>query len=106
MWDLQGSISLPRESGGLVLCLAGEVDAAVVWEFEARHGPPVPVAAIDAGAVTFICGHGVTLMVDWARTSAAAGHRAVLRRSARAVDRVLRLAGLDGELTREASRVG
>src|SRR4051812_43880732 len=98
MWGLPGSISLPREPGGLVLRLAGEVDAAVVWDFEARHGPPEPVDAIDAGAVTFICGHGVGLMADWARVSAAAGHWAVLRRSTRWVDRVLQLTALDGEL--------
>jgi len=99
---LSGSISLSRELGGLVLYLAGEVDPAVVWEFEARYGTPVPVDAIDAGAVTFICAHGVTLMVAWAQVSAAAGHRAVLRRSAPLVDRVLRLTGLDEELPREA----
>lgn len=106
MWELPGSISLPREPGGLVLCLAGEVDAAVVWDFETRHGPPEPVDAIDAGAVMFICAHGVGLMADWARVSAAAGHRAVLRRSTPLIDRVLQLTALDGELLREASASG
>lgn len=104
MWELPGSISLPWEPGGLVLCLAGEIDAAVIWEFEARHGPPEPVDAIDAGAVTFICAHGVTLMAAWAPASTAAGHPAVLRRSTRWVDRVLQLAGLDGEIARATSR--
>src|SRR5688572_29579817 len=98
MRELPGSISLPREPGGLVLCLGGEIDAAVIWEFEAGHCPPEPVDAIDAGAVTFICAHRVTLMADWARASTAAGHPAVLRRSSRCVDRVLSLVGLDGEL--------
>jgi anti-anti-sigma regulatory factor len=56
--------------------------------------------AIDAGEVTFICAHGVTLIADWAQVSAAAGHRAVLRRSAPRVDQVLRLTGLDEELLR------
>jgi hypothetical protein len=37
-----------------VLCLAGAVDGVVVAAFERDTGAPIPVAAIDAGAVTFI----------------------------------------------------
>jgi anti-anti-sigma regulatory factor len=101
VWGLPASISLPREPGGLVLCLAGEIDEAVTREFEAQHGRPVPVHAIDAGAVTFISAHGLTLMAAWARASAAAGHPAVLRESTPWLDRVLQLAGLDRELTHD-----
>jgi len=52
---LPGAVTLEREPDGLVLCLTGEVDAAVVDRFTADPGhQPVPVAAIDAGAVAFI----------------------------------------------------
>ena len=106
VWGMPGSISLRREPGGLVLCLAGEIDQAVTREFEAEHGPPVPVHAIDAGAVTVISADGLTLIAAWAQASTAAGRRAVLRESTPWLDRVLQLAGLDAELTREGPATG
>ena len=64
---LSGAVTLEREPDGLVLCLTGEVDAAVVDRFTADPDhQPVPVAAIDAGAVTFISSAGVALMLRWA----------------------------------------
>lgn len=75
----------------------------MVWAFQARHPQPLTVDAIDAHGVTFIGAHGVALMAQWARTSAAGGRGGVLRRSSRCVDRVLRLFGLDTALPRPKS---
>jgi hypothetical protein len=51
---LPGAI-VQREPGGLVLCLADEVDGAVVDAFARGAGRArIPTTAIDDGAVTFI----------------------------------------------------
>ena len=95
---LPGAVSLQREPDGLVLRLTGEVDAAVVARYTA--GPnhePVPVAAIDAGAVTFISSAGVALMLRWAQAASTGGRPVLLRRSARCVDRVLQQMGVDAQ---------
>jgi anti-anti-sigma factor len=95
---LPGVVTLQREPDGLVLRLTGEVDAAVVDRYTA--GPdhqPAPVAAIDAGAVTFISSAGVALMLRWAQAAATGGRPVLLRRSARCVDRVLQQMGLDAQ---------
>ena len=93
---LSGAVTLEREPDGLVLCLTGEVDAAVVDRSTADPDhQPVPVAAIDAGAVTFISSAGVALMLRWADAARTGGRPVVLRRSARCVDRVLQQMGLD-----------
>jgi anti-anti-sigma regulatory factor len=76
-----------------VLHLSGEIDNAVVWSFLDEHGEPEPVDVIDADEVTFLCAHGAGLIADWARTAAAAGRPAVLRRPPRPVRRVLELTG-------------
>jgi anti-anti-sigma regulatory factor len=95
---LPGAVALERQPDGLVLCLTGEVDAAVVARYTA--GPdhePVPVAAIDAGAVTFISSAGVALMLRWAQAASTDGRPVLLRRSARCVDRVLQQMGLHAQ---------
>jgi anti-anti-sigma factor len=93
---LPGAVALQREADGLVLRLTGEVDAAVVARFTADPAHhPAPVAAIDAGAVTFLSSAGVALMLRWAQTASTGGQPVVLRRSARCVDRVLQQMGLD-----------
>jgi anti-anti-sigma regulatory factor len=95
---LPGAVTLQREPGGLVLRLTGEVDAAVVARFTADPDhQPVPVAAIDAGAVTFISSAGVALMLLWAQAPSTGGRPVLLRRSARCVDRVLQQMGLDAQ---------
>ena len=97
--DLPGSISLQEGPGGALLRLRGEIDAAVVGRFEQVHGTvPLPVDAIDAGAVTFIGAIGVVFLIRWSKASAAGGRSAVLRRSSRFLDGVLSLSGLDGVL--------
>ena len=96
---LPGAVALQREPDGLVLCLTGEVDAAVVGRFTADPDhQPAPVTAIDAGAVTFISSAGVALMLRWAQAASTDGRPVLLRRSARCVDRVLQQMGLDAHL--------
>jgi anti-anti-sigma regulatory factor len=56
------------------------------------------VAAIDAGAVTFISSAGVALMLRCAHAASTDGRPVLLRRSARCVDRVLQQMGLDAQL--------
>ncbi|MGY1729830.1 STAS domain-containing protein [Geodermatophilus sp. SYSU D01062] len=97
---LPGAVTLQREPDGLVLHLTGEVDAAVVGRFTADPDhQPTPVAAIDAGAVTFISSAGLALMLRWAQ-AAGGGRPVLLRRSARCVDRVLQQTGLDAQFSR------
>jgi anti-anti-sigma factor len=100
-WSLPGSISVTRQGGRRILCLAGEIDAAVVARFEAEHGfQALDIDAVDAGAVTFIGAAGVELMLWWMQHSAAHGRQPVLRTTSRAVERVLALTKLDGNFAR------
>ena len=87
-----GSISVRREAGETVLVLAGEIDAAVVGAFEAEQPQPVPVDAVDAGAVTFIASVGVALLLRWVEAGPSGGP--VLRRSSPRLDRFLELTRL------------
>ena len=94
-WILPGSISIEHEGGQRVLCLIGEIDAAVVQAFDEVNGvQPVTVDAIDAGAVSFMAVAGVGLMLRCRRESVAQGRPALLRQSSRPVERVLQLTGL------------
>jgi anti-anti-sigma regulatory factor len=94
---LSGSLTIEHEPGGRrVLCLIGDVDSAVVAEFEARQGRlPVVVEDIDAGAVTFLGSAGLSVMVRYAEAGAAAGRIPVLRAASGQVDRLIRAAGLE-----------
>src|SRR4051812_36361737 len=92
-----GSLTIEHEPGGRrVLCLSGDVDSAVVAEFEVRQGRlPVVVDAIDAGPVTFLGSSGLAVMVRYAEAAAADGRLPVLRAASGQVDRLVRAAGLD-----------
>lgn len=104
VFGLPGSISVQTEPGGPVLCLAGEVDGTVVAAFQRDFEAPISVTAIDAGAVTFIGSSGVALLLRFAQAAAAAdGEPLLLRRSARCLDRVLTMMGLDGQFARPVS---
>ncbi|MFD2094127.1 STAS domain-containing protein [Blastococcus deserti] len=97
-----GVITIEREGADRrVLCLRGDVDTAVATRFtSSQRRERVPVDAIDAGGVTFICSSGIALMLLWAEASVAAGRRPVLRAASHQVDRALRLAGIDGVFPR------
>ena len=77
---LPGAVTLQGEADELVLCLTGEVDAAVVDHFTAAPAhQPVPVTAIDAGAVTSMSSAGVALTLRWAQAGSTS--RARMRQS-------------------------
>jgi len=104
-----GSITIEHEAGGRrVLCLSGDVDSAVVAEYERRQGRlPVLVDAIDAGAVSFLGSAGLAVMVRCAEAAAAVGPCPVLRAASGAVDRLLRVAGMETYFLRpEAAQPG
>jgi anti-anti-sigma factor len=87
-----GTIEVHRDADETVLRLAGEIDSAVVAAYEREHGDqPVPIDAVDAGAVTFIASRGVALLLRCVEASARAP---VLRRSSPQLERLLQLAGL------------
>jgi anti-anti-sigma factor len=93
---LPGSITIEDEGDHRVLCLRGELDAAVVVAFEsAQRAEAVVVDAIDAGAVTFISSRGIAVMLLSAEASRAAGRVPVLRASSHQVDRLLRMSGIE-----------
>jgi anti-anti-sigma regulatory factor len=92
-----GSVTIEREGAERqVLCLRGDVDTAVATGFTRSQGRDrVAVDAIDAGAVSFISSSGLALMLVCVEVSLAAGRHPVLRAASHAVDRALRLAGID-----------
>ena len=93
---LPGSITVEDEGDRRVLCLRGELDAAVVVAFEsAQRAEAVVVDVIDAGAVTFISSRGVAVMLLSVESSLAAGRFPVLRASSHVVDRLLRMSGIE-----------
>ncbi len=103
--SLPGSVSLRPGAAGDELWLSGEVDTAVVQDFERVHGAePRVVTALDCGEVTYIGSLGVTLLVRWARATRLSGGTAVLRRSSPRLDRVLVLTGLQDQFTRPIVR--
>ena len=92
-----GSVTIEREPGGRrVLCLTGDVDSAVVAEFEARQGRlPVVVDAVDAGGVSFLGSAGLAVMIRYAEAIATAGRAPVLRAASDHVERLLRATGME-----------
>lgn len=106
-WSLAGDVRVEYGSRGPVLWLSGEVDAAVVDRFERRMGAsPPPLAAIDAGEVTFIDCAGIEFLLRWARASSLLGTDAELRRCSPPVLRLIELLGLEHVLHPRAGRVG
>jgi ABC-type transporter Mla MlaB component len=81
-----------RDAGGTVLCMTGEIDAAVVAAYEDEHGAqPEAIDAVDAGTVSYISSKGVAFLLQWADAAPGAP---VLRHSSRQLDRMLQLSGL------------
>lgn len=102
---LCGNLCVELEADGPVLWLRGEVDAAVVADFERRWAAsPPPLVAIDAGEATFVDSSAVALLLRWGRAASVLGSTAVLRRSSPRLDRVLDLMGLSSVFTRPYPR--
>jgi anti-anti-sigma factor len=102
-----GAITVEPEGDQRVLCLRGDLDTAVAEQFKDRRGrEPVVVDVIDAGAVSFISSTALALLVRCTEASLAAGRRPVLRASSPAVERILRLSGMDGTLARPPTAAG
>ncbi|MGY1915289.1 hypothetical protein [Blastococcus sp. SYSU DS0973] len=81
--QVRGVVRLLNTAGGRVLCLAGEVDDAVVDAFLQHYGgEPVRVDAVDAGSVTGLSAAGRQLLLDHLDAAARAGRQLPLRRSA------------------------
>jgi anti-anti-sigma factor len=93
---LPGSIAVVEEGGVRVLRLSGEIDSVVVAAYDGATPSP---AVIDASGVTFLDCRGLRLLVRLAHDARDRGARPVLRRPARAVRRVLDLAGAEGQFT-------
>jgi anti-anti-sigma factor len=104
---LPGSISIEHEGDGRVLCLRGEVDTAVAERFKNHQGrDPLVVDAIDADAVSFISSTAIAVLVRCSEASLAAGRRPVLRASSPAVERILRISGLQRVIARPPTTPG
>jgi len=80
---VRGVVRLLNTAGGRVLCLAGDVEPAVVDAFLRHHGrEPVRVEGIDAGSVTALSGAGLQLLLDHLDAAELARRPVVLRPSA------------------------
>ena len=92
---LPGSITVEDEGDRRVLCLHGDLDAAVVVAFEsAQRAEAVVVDAIDAGAVNFISSRGIAVMLMTVEASRGAARAPMLRAWSPPVDRLLRMSGI------------
>jgi len=96
-----GAVRLEPGTGGLVLYLEGQVDAATVARWD-RDRPTADgrlqgaVVAVDASAAAFLNSAGVALLVRETESHRRAGGRPELRNPSRAVLQVLRLTGVVG----------
>ena len=78
----RGIIRLLNTAGGRVLCLAGEVDGAVVRSFLRRYGrEPVRIDGIDAGSVTVLSAPALELVLDHLEAAERAGRAVAVRGS-------------------------
>jgi hypothetical protein len=76
-------VRLLNTAGGRVLCLAGDVDEAVVDSHLRRYGrEPARVDGIDAGSVTSLSAAAVDLVLDHLEAARWAGRPVALHRSA------------------------
>ncbi len=101
LWPLPGSITIEEGGGRRVLCLRGDLDAAVMARFSSLHGrDPLVVDEIDARAVTFISSTGLAVMLRCVEASAATGRQPVLRSASHSVNRLLQLAGMESAFPR------
>jgi ABC-type transporter Mla MlaB component len=84
-----GVVRLLTTSAGRALCLAGEVDEALVEGHLRRYGrEPMPVDVIDAGSVTRLSMPALDLLLEHLRAAEQAGRTVRVRRSP-SVERLL-----------------
>ncbi|RBY87808.1 hypothetical protein [Blastococcus sp. TF02A-30] len=87
----RGVVRLLNTSGGRVLCLAGDVDPAVVAAFVSRYGrEPARVERIDAASVTALSQDGLELLREHLAAAELSG-RPVPVRCSPVVDAFLRV---------------
>jgi hypothetical protein len=85
----RGVARLLNTAGGRVLCLAGDVDGAVVDAFLRRYGrEPARIDGLDAGSVTDLSSPALDLVRDHLDAAGSAGRPVALRLSAQ-VERLL-----------------
>ena len=78
----RGVVRLLNTAGGRVLCLAGEVDEAVVAAFVQRYGPePARVDRIEAGSVTALSAPALDLVLDHLDAAELAGRPVTVLRA-------------------------
>ena len=79
----RGIVRLLNTTGGRVLCLAGEVDAAAVADFLRRYGrEPARVERIETGSVTRLSPPALDLLLDHLDAAERSGRPAQLHHSA------------------------
>ena len=95
--DAAGCIAVVDEDGVSVLCLHGEIDSAVVADYDEGTAPwsGTHPSVIDASDVTFLDCRGLRLLVRATGAVRRAGCRPVLRRPTRVVRRVIRVTGTE-----------
>lgn len=75
-----GSISVEEEEDGWVLHLLGHVDTAAVNRLGLRRRlEELTVVAVDVRELTYLDSSALPILLRWARSSAQAGHPAVIR---------------------------
>jgi anti-sigma B factor antagonist len=93
----------PGEGGRQLLELAGELDLAcadaVRSELEAIEADAPEATVVDLSALRFIDSTGLSVLFDAVERASAAGRRITFTRSSPAVERTLRLSGLDQVLS-------
>ena len=78
----RGVVRLLNTSGGRALCLAGQVDEAVVAAFLQRYGrEPARVDRIEAGSVTSLSAPALDLVLDHLDAAELAGRPVTVLRA-------------------------
>ena len=103
--SLRFSARLTNDSEGSVLILEGELDLETAPEVERQldriHATLVKRVLIDLSGVTFMDSTGLSSIARASRFAESNGHRLVVRRGPRQVQRLFELTGIEGRLTFE-----
>jgi anti-anti-sigma factor len=97
-----GEMAVNGVTGGHVLHLSGDIDAAVVEEFvRSRRLEGLEVVAVDVGDLGYIDSTGLAFLVRWAKEARRSGRPSEIRRTTERFERVLELTGLDTVFVRQ-----